>query len=72
MQVSSSLQVVDIAGVSLPIALGLWGMMLPVLTKVRYELLHVLMVSRHVVKQFSVSFLLNWVIGESAFPHLPE
>lgn len=61
--VSASLQVVDIFGVSLPIALGLWGMMLPVLTKVRYELLHVLFKSKYVVKQFSVSFVLNWIIG---------
>ena len=51
---------VQIAGVSLPIALGLLWMMYPVLAKVRYETL-----GRFAAKGrlFGVSMLLNWVVG---------
>jgi ACR3 family arsenite transporter len=62
-QVKEAFQVAEIGGVSLPIALGLWIMMLPVLTKVQYELLGALLKKRSAMKQFSVSFVLNWVIG---------
>ncbi len=62
-QVGAGLAVAHIGEVSLPIALGLWLMMWPVLTKVRYELLGVLLRDRAVVKQFSVSFALNWLLG---------
>jgi ACR3 family arsenite transporter len=55
--------VVDISGVSLPIALGLWLMMLPVLTKVQYELLPVFLTQPAILKQFVISFVLNWIIG---------
>eukprot|EP00877_Chromochloris_zofingiensis_P010831 jgi/Chrzof1/6000/Cz17g00070.t1 len=61
--VKQALQVSNIAGVSLPIALGLWWMMFPVLTKVKYELLGLLLRQKAVAKQFTVSFILNWVIG---------
>ena len=54
---------VDIAGVSLPIAIGLWMMMLPVLVKVRYELLPQLLHGTQMVGQVLVSSLLNWIIG---------
>jgi len=54
---------VRIGEVSLPIAMGLWLMMLPVLTKVRYELLGPLLLQRAVAKQLGVSMLLNWVVG---------
>eukprot|EP00882_Tetradesmus_deserticola_P009676 GHRQ01010217.1.p1 GENE.GHRQ01010217.1~~GHRQ01010217.1.p1 ORF type:complete len:395 (+),score=129.49 GHRQ01010217.1:645-1829(+) len=62
-QVRSGLAVLHIGNVSLPIALGLWLMMWPVLTKVRYELLGTLLTSRGALKQFGVSFALNWVLG---------
>jgi arsenite transporter len=55
--------VAHIGDVSLPIALGLWVMMLPVLTKVRYELLPRMMSSRAAIANFSVSFFLNWILG---------
>ena len=35
----------------------------PVLTKVRYELLHELLLHRSALKHFAVSFLLNWLLG---------
>jgi arsenite transporter len=54
---------VHIGEVSLPIALGLWLMMLPVLTKVRYELLGPLLFQRVVAKQLGVSLFLNWLVG---------
>lgn len=63
LQVSAGLAVAHIGEVSLPIALGLWLMMWPVLTKVRYELLGVLLRDRAVAKQFTVSFVLNWLLG---------
>lgn len=61
--VATAIDVQHIAGVSLPIALGLWFMMLPVLTKVRYELLPHLAQQQEVLYQFGVSTFLNWVIG---------
>lgn len=59
----AGLSVLHIGGVSLPIALGLWLMMWPVLTKVQYELLGVFLRSSAVAKQFGVSFVLNWLLG---------
>lgn len=54
---------VHIGEVSLPLAIGLWMMMLPVLTKVRYELLGPLLKQRAVAKQLGVSMFLNWLLG---------
>lgn len=51
---------VKVAGVSLPIAIGLLWMMYPVLAKVRYESLGRFQAQG---KLFGVSMLLNWVIG---------
>eukprot|EP00276_Gloeochaete_wittrockiana_P010402 CAMPEP_0184655092 /NCGR_PEP_ID=MMETSP0308-20130426/12721_1 /TAXON_ID=38269 /ORGANISM="Gloeochaete witrockiana, Strain SAG 46.84" /LENGTH=1000 /DNA_ID=CAMNT_0027091361 /DNA_START=24 /DNA_END=3026 /DNA_ORIENTATION=+ len=61
--IKRGLQVSDIGGVSLPIAIGLWWMMFPVLTKVRYELLTVLLFQRRTMYQLFISFLLNWIVG---------
>lgn len=52
-----------VADVSVPIAIGLWLMMLPVLTKVRYELLGVLLKERQVAKELLISTFLNWILG---------
>jgi ACR3 family arsenite transporter len=63
LQVRSGLAVLHIGNVSLPIALGLWLMMWPVLTKVRYELLGRFLTRSGTLQQFGVSFILNWVLG---------
>ena len=51
---------VKIENVSLPIAIGLFWMMYPVLAKVRYESLGRF---RGEYRLFGVSILLNWVLG---------
>ena len=51
---------VQIAGVSLPIAIGLLWMMYPVLAKVRYESLGRF---RGEYRLFSVSMFFNWLVG---------
>jgi arsenite transporter len=55
-----ALETVKIAGVSAPIAVGLFAMMYPVLAKVKYGQLGRLRSKR---KLFATSLLLNWVIG---------
>lgn len=55
-----ALDAVKVAGVSLPIAFGLFWMMAPVLAKVRYDRLGA--VSRS-PKLFATSLVLNWVAG---------
>jgi ACR3 family arsenite transporter len=63
--------------VSLPIAIGLLWMMYPVLAKVKYEELGKIAQAR---EQFSVSLVLNWVIGPAVMfvlawvllPDLPQ
>lgn len=56
----ATLDTVKVAGVSVPIAIGLLWMMYPVLAKVRYET-----ISRHTsdVKLLTTSLVLNWVVG---------
>ncbi len=56
----SLLNSVQVAGVSVPIAIGLLVMMYPVLAKVKYE-----SIGRHVAdrKLIGTSLLLNWVVG---------
>lgn len=53
----------QVGGVSLPIALGLWLMMLPVLTKVQYEKLAAFVSDRGTAVQLGVSAVLNWLLG---------
>ena len=54
------LDTVQVAGVSVPIAIGLLWMMYPVLAKVRYE-----SIGRHArdTRLLGTSLLLNWVVG---------
>jgi arsenite transporter len=58
--IGPALDRVKIAGVSVPIAIGLLWMMYPVLAKVRYE-----SIGRHVsdTKLLGTSLVFNWVIG---------
>ncbi|CAL5226643.1 g9492 [Coccomyxa viridis] len=55
--------VVDIQGTSLPIAFGLWFMMWPVLSKVRYEMIFKMFKQRSLWFQLTVSLVLNWIVG---------
>ncbi len=55
-----ALDAARLGGVSLPIALGLMGMMYPVLAKVRYERLGRGAVNRRLV---GASLVFNWVLG---------
>lgn len=56
----AALDRVQMAGVSVPIAIGLLWMMYPVLAKIRYET-----IGAHVrdTKLLSTSLLLNWILG---------
>ncbi|KAF2476051.1 arsenical-resistance protein [Lindgomyces ingoldianus] len=59
-----ALQKGQFVGVSLPIeAIGLLVMMYPILCKVRFETLHLLLGSRALWIQILVSFVLNWIIA---------
>ncbi|MFE6685151.1 ACR3 family arsenite efflux transporter [Streptomyces sp. NPDC057743] len=68
---------VTVAGVSLPIALGLLVMMYPVLAKVRYDRLDTVTRDRRLLLP---SLLLNWIVGPAVMfalawlflPDLPE
>ncbi|KAJ8454263.1 hypothetical protein ONZ51_g13128 [Trametes cubensis] len=65
--------------VSAPIAAGLIVMMWPILTKVRYEALPALLLTRHMLQHVLLSLLLNWVLAPltmlalawAALPDLP-
>lgn len=73
----AALDRVQVAGVSVPIAIGLLWMMYPVLAKVRYEA-----IGRHArdTKLLGTSLVLNWVLGPlvmlglawAFLPDLPE
>jgi arsenical-resistance protein len=72
-----ALDSVSVAGVSLPIALGLLVMMYPVLAKVRYDRLDTVTGDRRLLVS---SLVLNWIIGPAVMfalawlllPDLPE
>lgn len=50
-------------GVSVPIAVGLLVMMYPILCKVRFETLHLLLRTKDLWKQLLISAVLNWIIA---------
>ncbi|ORY16654.1 sodium bile acid symporter family-domain-containing protein [Clohesyomyces aquaticus] len=58
-----ALQRGEFVGVSIPIAIGLLVMMYPILCKVRYETLHLLLSHRALWIQIGISFVLNWIIA---------
>ena len=57
-----ALQRGQFVGVSLPIAIGLLVMMYPILCKVRYETLHLVLRDRALWVQILVSFVINWIL----------
>lgn len=58
--IGPALDAIKIGGVSLPIAIGLFWMMYPVLAKVRYGKLGAVSANRRL---FGASLLFNWVLG---------
>lgn len=78
--VGESLQSVMLGSVSLPVALGLVLMLLPVFCKVPYELLAGVLRTRELKRQLAVSFALNWLVGPllmtgfawATLPDLPQ
>ena len=78
--VSDAFQSASIGSVSLPVALGLIVMLLPVFCKVPYEILSHLFATRTFREQTVFSAVLNWVIGPlmmtglawAALPDLPD
>nr|ACN65414.1 arsenite transporter-like protein [Pteris vittata] len=61
--VKEAFEVAEIGSVSLPIAIGLWVMMYPVLCKVQYEILGRLLREARSAKMIGTSIVLNWVVG---------
>nr|POF17068.1 arsenical-resistance protein acr3 [Quercus suber] len=61
--VGPALQRGTFVGVSGPIAAGLLVMMYPILCKVRFETLHLLLRERALWKQIIISIVLNWIIA---------
>ncbi|MCJ1388685.1 hypothetical protein MMC18_001534 [Xylographa bjoerkii] len=57
-----TLQRGQFVGVSLPIAIGLLVMMYPILCKVRFETLHILLRSRTLWTHLLLSFVVNWIL----------
>jgi ACR3 family arsenite transporter len=65
----AALDSVQIAGISLPIAVGLLAMMYPVLAKVRYDRLDAVTRDRRLLVS---SLLLNWVLGPALMFTAPD
>ncbi|KAK0335273.1 arsenicals resistance [Friedmanniomyces endolithicus] len=61
--VGPALQRGTFVGVSGPIAAGLLVMMYPILCKVRYETLHLLLRTKKLWIQIGISFVINWIIA---------
>ncbi|KAI9571033.1 arsenical-resistance protein [Boletus coccyginus] len=61
--VQPAFDTVEFDGVSVPIAIGLIVMMWPILTKVRYEALGHILLSKKLWVHMGISFVLNWIFG---------
>ncbi|KAI7572301.1 hypothetical protein D0869_02542 [Hortaea werneckii] len=61
--VGPALQQGEFIGVSAPIAVGLLVMMFPILCKVRFETLHLLLRTKELWKQIAISFVINWILA---------
>ncbi|KAI8086456.1 sodium bile acid symporter family-domain-containing protein [Halteromyces radiatus] len=78
--VKEKLNTVTLADVSLPTAIGLLWMMYPVLCKVRYEALVIILKEKDIKRQIMISLIINWIIAPlfmtaiawATLPDLPE
>lgn len=61
--VQESFETVQFGSVSVPIAIGLLLMMYPVLCKIQYEKIHIILSNRQIWTQIAISIFINWVIG---------
>lgn len=61
--VSTVLEQTEFIGVSAPTAVGLMVMMYPILCKVQYEKLHLLLRARKIWFQLGFSFVVNWIFA---------
>ncbi|KAG1850348.1 sodium bile acid symporter family-domain-containing protein [Suillus subalutaceus] len=61
--VQQAFDTVKFDSVSVPIAIGLIVMMWPILTKVKYEALSRILLSRRLWMHMGISMILNWIIG---------
>jgi len=61
--VQQAFDTVKFYSVSVPIAIGLIVMMWPILTKVRYEALSRILMSKRLWLHMGISMFLNWIIG---------
>lgn len=59
-------------GVSLPIAIGLLVMMYPILCKVQYETLHLILKARSLWIHFAFSIIMNWIIAPLFMVCIPK
>ncbi|KAG6546295.1 hypothetical protein Mapa_012336 [Marchantia paleacea] len=62
-EVKEHLEVITVGSISLPIAIGLWVMLFPVLCKVRFELLGEMLRGSQLRSNLLLSLALNWVVG---------
>lgn len=61
--ISTVLSQSEFIGVSAPIAVGLMVMMYPILCKVQYEKLHLMLSSRRIWIQLGFSLVVNWIVA---------
>lgn len=61
--VQESFETVQFGSVSVPIAIGLLIMMYPVLCKIQYERMHIILADKRVWFQILISIIINWIIG---------
>ncbi|KAI8975229.1 arsenical-resistance protein [Mycotypha africana] len=61
--VQKSFATVQFGSVSVPIAIGLLVMMYPVLCKIQYEKLHLILSKKSIWAQIGISIFINWIIG---------
>src|SRR5699024_5045980 len=57
---NASLELIEVAGISLPIAIGILVMMYPRLAKVRYDKTRAIVADKRLM---TVSVILNWLVG---------